>query len=153
MDLELTYSDIIVRLVAAMVSGALLGFEREAQDKPAGLRTNTLVALGAGGFTLISVSVLAGLQAGGVAMNGDPLRMIHGVAVGVGFLGAGAIMRADGRVRGLTSAAGIWVAAAVGVAMGLGMFAIGACLLALALFTLTVMRTIERYVDPSNRSA
>jgi putative Mg2+ transporter-C (MgtC) family protein len=103
-----------VRLLAAAVLGAVIGYEREAAGKAAGLRTHMLVSLGAALF------VIGGLESG---MDAEDLsRIIQGLATGIGFVGAGAILKLDEerKIRGLTTAAGIWLTAAVGVAAGLG---------------------------------
>jgi len=105
---------LLTRLLLAAVLGGLLGYERESRGKAAGVRTHILVAMGAALFVL-----LPGL--GGMAMA-DMSRVIQGLVTGVGFLGAGAIikLRSEQDVQGLTTAAGIWMTAAIGVACGLG---------------------------------
>jgi putative Mg2+ transporter-C (MgtC) family protein len=110
---SLAYLDVFLRLGAAVLSGALIGFDREMRDKPAGLRTLTLVSLGSAVFTLTALDG---------ANGGDSTsRVIQGIVTGVGFLGAGTIIRGrtEASVRGLTTAASVWVAAAIGVACGL----------------------------------
>lgn len=105
---------VVLRLLMAAVLGGVLGFQREHQGKSAGLRTHMLVSLGAAIFVLIP-------QQFGIA-NGDLSRVIQGVIAGIGFLGAGTILKdhSAARVRGLTTAAGIWLTEAVGIAAGLG---------------------------------
>lgn len=107
--------DLVVRLAMAFVAGALVGVEREHRDKPAGLRTHMLVAGGAAMFTLASLTL--GAESG---IGRDPTRIAAQVVAGVGFLGAGAIFRSGNDVTGLTTAATIWVAAALGVLCGGG---------------------------------
>ena len=104
----------LVRLIASVVLGAIIGFEREQIGKPAGLRTHMLVSLGS------AVFVLAALEAG--MSVGDVSRVIQGLATGLGFIGGGAILKLHDKreIEGLTTAAGIWTTAAVGVAAGLG---------------------------------
>lgn len=104
----------IIRLIAAVVLGAIIGFEREQIGKPAGLRTHILVSLGS------AVFVLASAEAG--MSIGDLSRVIQGLATGIGFIGGGAILKLHEQreIEGLTTAAGIWMTAAVGVAVGLG---------------------------------
>lgn len=97
------------RVLIAGVLGAALGIEREWRGKEAGLRTNTLIAMGAALFTVMSI-----------AFGGDPARIAAQIVTGVGFLGAGAIMRTGANVHGLTTAAMIWVNAAIGLATGAG---------------------------------
>lgn len=116
----LTYLDIVLRLGAAMGVGAVLGLDRELRGKPAGVRTMALVALGSAMFVLMMLSRAA---------SGDPSdisRVVQGIITGVGFLGAGTILRGDAEsgVRGLTTAASIWLAAALGVGSGLALWPI-----------------------------
>ncbi|WP_288428067.1 MgtC/SapB family protein [uncultured Spirosoma sp.] len=101
------------RLVTAMVFGALVGFERQWQQKSAGLRTNTLVSLGAAAFMLLSVAMTGD--------QGDPTRIAGQIVTGIGFLGAGVIMRNGLTVQGLNTAATIWCSAAVGCLCGVGL--------------------------------
>jgi putative Mg2+ transporter-C (MgtC) family protein len=105
---------ILVRLLLAALLGGVLGYEREHHGKPAGLRTHILVAMGSALFVLVP-------QLGGMNIA-DMSRVIQGVIAGVGFLGAGAIIKSSSQedVRGLTTAAGVWTTAAIGVACGLG---------------------------------
>ncbi|MBI4581548.1 MAG: MgtC/SapB family protein [Planctomycetes bacterium] len=102
----------LVQVVAAVVCGTIVGVERRARHKPAGMRTVTLICLGSTVFTMSSI-----LLAGG---DGDPGRVAAQVVTGIGFLGAGAIIREGGTVIGLTTAATIWVVAAIGVLIGAG---------------------------------
>ena len=122
---------IVVRLVMAAILGGILGFEREQTGKSAGLRTHMLVALGAALFVLIP-------QQAGVS-DADMTRVLQGLVAGVGFLGAGTIIKnhSTDDVKGLTTAAGIWLTAAIGVAAGMGReaTAILSTLLALAILT------------------
>lgn len=116
--MDLLWIDIL-RLLGASVAGALIGLERELAAKPAGLRTNVLICLGAALFTLLSVRVA---EAGAVADRG---RIAAQVVTGVGFLGAGAIIQHRRYVIGLTTAATIWAVASVGMAFGAGEFVLG----------------------------
>lgn len=127
----------VIRLIAAVVLGAIIGIEREWRGKPAGLRTHVLVTLGTTLFVLAS-------SASG--MNSDGLsRVIQGLTTGIGFLGGGAILKltAERDVQGLTTAAGIWMTAAIGVTVGLG--GLGMALLAtvLTIIVLAVLGKIE----------
>jgi putative Mg2+ transporter-C (MgtC) family protein len=135
--------EIVERLAMAGVLGALIGAEREWRHKDAGLRTNTLIAIGSALFTMVSIE-LAG---------GDPnaaSRIPAQVASGVGFIGGGAILRGRGNnsVQGLTTAATIWVNAAIGMAAGAGAYALaaiaGGTVLAVLLAFLPIQRAIER---------
>ena len=115
------YTEDLAKLLAACVAGAVIGFERELHDKPAGLRTNVMICLGAALFTVLS----ARIAATGSAIS-DPGRISAQIVTGVGFLGAGAILHARGHVVGLTTAATIWLVASIGMAFGAGAFILGA---------------------------
>jgi putative Mg2+ transporter-C (MgtC) family protein len=123
---------LLVRLLLAALLGGLLGYEREQQGKAAGIRTHMLVAMGAALFVMVP-------QQGGMGI-GDMSRVIQGVIAGIGFLGAGAIIKngSEEGVQGLTTAAGVWMTAAIGVACGLGResTAVIATLLALGVLAL-----------------
>src|SRR3712207_6009237 len=112
---SLGYVDVFLRLSAAVLAGAVIGFDREIRNKPAGLRTMSLVALGSCAFVIVTANAPS---------DDSASRVIQGVITGVGFLGAGSIIRGrtEESVRGLTTAASIWLAAAVGVACGLGLW-------------------------------
>lgn len=146
---------ICVRLIVAGVLGAVLGYERESSGKSAGLRTHILVALGSALFVLVPQQ--AGTQ------DGDMTRVIQGLVAGVGFLGAGAIIhqgrgRQDddedapdkGEVKGLTTAAGIWMTAAIGMAAGMGREVTAALSTLLALIVLTVLPRLVGRLSKSN---
>lgn len=105
------------RLILALILGSILGFERFIEGKPAGLRTIALVCTGSAAFLLIGERILETGAAGA-----DPTRIVQGVITGIGFLGAGTIIQQADRVRGLTSAATVWMTAAVGMACGVGAF-------------------------------
>jgi len=105
------------KVVLAILCGGMIGLERELKHKPAGLRTNILICLGAVLFTTLSVLIAAAAEPGHPS---DPARIAAQVVTGVGFLGGGMIMQAGGSVTGLTSAATVWVVAAIGVCIGLG---------------------------------
>ncbi len=115
---------VISRLLLAALCGAAVGWEREWHKKSAGLRTHMLVALGAASFTLGAVRFVENPPDGADSLDLDPTRVVQGIVGGIGFLGAGAIMQSRGSVEGLTTAAGIWVMGAIGVACGLGYYAI-----------------------------
>ena len=116
--LSLLHLDMMVRLIVATALGALVGYERERMGKPAGLRTHGMVALGATLFTLVSVY--------GFAAGYDPARVAAQIVTGIGFIGAGAILHVRRSVQGLTTAASLWVTAAIGLAVGVGMLAMSA---------------------------
>lgn len=102
-----------LRLLLAVVLGALVGYEREHAGKPAGVRTHGMVSLGAALFAVVSLHGFGGV--------GDPARVAAQVVVGIGFIGAGSILHLRGSVHGLTTAASLWVTAAIGLAVGVGM--------------------------------
>jgi putative Mg2+ transporter-C (MgtC) family protein len=125
------------RLLMASLLGALIGLEREASRKAAGLRTNILICLGSAFFTLLS-AVLAGDG------NPDKGRVASNIVQGIGFLGAGVILHNRSRVSGLTSAACIWVVASVGMACGAGLYAAAALAAAVVIISLQVVGFLER---------
>ncbi|TWG86275.1 putative Mg2+ transporter-C (MgtC) family protein [Cupriavidus gilardii J11] len=127
---------VILRLLMAMLLGGMIGYEREAAGKAAGLRTHMLVALGSAMFVLVP------LQAG-VPLN-DMSRVLQGIASGIGFLGAGAILKLDSEadIKGLTTAASIWMVAAIGVAAGMGREATAVIA---TVFTLVVLEILQRF--------
>jgi len=129
----------VVRLLVAALVGGLIGYERRQAAKPAGIRTLSLVSLGACGFTLVSIYAFEGLGTGW-----DPGRVAAQVATGVGFIGAGTMIRSGGIVRGLTTATGIWVAAALGMAAGAGMYVVA---VAGAVLAVSLMHFLPRRTD------
>jgi putative Mg2+ transporter-C (MgtC) family protein len=133
--------DVITMLVSTAL-GTLVGWERQAGRKPAGLRTHTLVCMGSTLFCLLTIHAAKDFGGGAV----DPTRIIHGVVTGVGFLGAGSIMRQEGYVQGLTTAASIWMVAAIGVAVGVHAWTLAVTGTVLALIVLEVYRWIERRI-------
>ncbi len=127
--------DLLLRLVLAVVLGGAIGWEREASSKPAGLRTNILICVGAALFTDMSI------RFGGIAIEGavrDPARIAAQIVTGIGFLGAGTIIQARGTVTGLTTAATLWVVAGIGMSVGSGSYleAVGATVLVLVVLVL-----------------
>ena len=122
--------DMVIRILIAALVGGLIGYERERADKPAGVRTHLLVCVGASLFTIISVEGFAA---------GDPSRVAAGIVVGIGFLGAGAILRGEGWVAGLTTAATVWVVAAIGMSAGVGLYIITAVTTVVVLVALRVL--------------
>ena len=130
--------EIFLKLVVAAALGGLIGLEREAHGRPAGLRTNILVCVGA---TL--VMAVARAASSGVV---DPGRAMAGVVTGIGFLGAGAIIKMGNIVRGLTTAACIWLVAALGIAVGQGLYVLAAITTGVALFVLVVVDRFSRAI-------
>jgi putative Mg2+ transporter-C (MgtC) family protein len=131
--------ELIQRLCLAALLGAALGFEREWHQKFAGLRTNILIAIGSTLFTVMSIDLSAA--------GGDRTRIAAQIVTGIGFLGAGAIMRTGSGVRGLTTAAMIWVNAAIGVAVGGGEYHVAVITTGVTLFVLILLNPVERWID------
>jgi len=136
-----SFPDLLGRLLLATLFGALIGLNREREGKPAGLRTHALVALGAATLTIVGLLLRS-------SDAGAPGRVLQGIVAGVGFIGAGVILhRHNGRgVEGLTTAAAIWIVAAIGVATGAGLWRTGASVLGVALLVLVVGERIDRWV-------
>jgi putative Mg2+ transporter-C (MgtC) family protein len=133
-----------IRLLAALIAGGVIGLQRELSGKAAGLRTHILVSMG---MTLL---VLAAAEAD---LGPDGMsRVIQGLVTGIGFIGAGAILKMESRhqIQGLTTAAGIWMTAAIGVAIGLGHLGIAALAVLLTWFVLSVVAKLERRIDRSD---
>jgi putative Mg2+ transporter-C (MgtC) family protein len=132
--------DIVGRLALATLLGAAVGINREWERKPAGLRTHALVALGGALFTLIGLLIANDPSATG--------RILQGITAGIGFVGAGVIMRRPDMqdVQGLTTAAGIWVVAAIGVAVGAGLWRTSVVVLGLTLLVLVLGEKIDEWI-------
>ena len=141
--------DLLVKLGLAVLLGGIIGFEREVAGKPAGLRTNILICVGAA--LLMDVSTRIGIING--VRIGDPGRIAAQIVSGVGFLGAGTIMQSQGMVTGLTSAATIWVVAAIGMAVGAGFYVEGIGAGLLVTFVLTGLGKLEHWVRRARRVA
>jgi len=134
-----TLTDVFLRLALAASLGGAIGLEREWRHKPAGLRTNMLIALGSAIFSILSVEL-------GTAA-GSPDRVAAQVVTGIGFLGAGAILRSGENVHGLTTAATIWVNAGIGMAAGLGAYGIAYGGATITLVVLLLLPLMERFFD------
>lgn len=128
----------VLKLVFSLVLGTAIGLEREVSDKAAGLRTNILICLGATLFTIISAQFQSPL---------DPARISAQIVSGIGFLGAGAIMRDGDRVVGLTTAATIWIVAAIGVAVGYGLYTVAAMTTITVLFVQLAFTRLDILID------
>ena len=135
----------LARLACAMFAGGLIGVERETRGREAGFRTNILVCLGSAIVMIVStmVSQVAEPARLGVSVTSDPARIAYGVMAGIGFLGGGVIIRDEGRLRGLTTAAGLWCVAAIGLASGLGLYSVAGIATALVLITLWFLQKFE----------
>ena len=143
--IENEYFQITANLVLALAAGGIIGLERSHHGRPAGFRTHALVCLSSSLLMLVTVNyskslAIAALE--GVAI--DPTRMAQGIMTGIGFLGAGVIIKEGMAVRGLTTAASVWVTAAIGVLIGVGFYFAAGIATVLTLGVLTVFRWIER---------
>lgn len=145
--------EMFLKLVLAAALGALIGLEREASGKPAGFRTNLLICLGAA--LLTELSRIVALEPGTGMLRSDPGRIAAQIVSGMGFLGAGTIMKARGAVTGLTTAATLWVVAAIGMAVGAGAYApavLATMLVMAALFLLVRVEDQMIHHRPSDRA-
>lgn len=140
-DTEVNTKTTLFRILVSFVFAALIGLEREYHKQPAGLRTHVLISIGATVIMLLSIYVPQTFQN---FQNGDPGRIAAQVVSGIGFLGAGAIMRYGTNVKGLTTAASIWVVAAFGLAIGAGMIYTAVLGLVVVLFVLIVLDAFEK---------
>jgi len=140
---EITWETALIRILVSFILGMLIGIEREAHHQPAGMRTHILISIGATVVMLISIFIP---QTFTNFQNGDPGRIAAQVVSGIGFLGAGAILKFGTDVKGLTTAASIWAMAAIGLAIGAGMFVIAFIGVGVVLFALTIMDLFEKKV-------
>jgi len=137
----------LARLLLALVLGGLIGLERELHGRPAGFRTHILVCMGSALTMIIGFQIRAGTAGAAV----DPTRIAANVVSGIGFLGAGTILREGANVRGLTTAASLWVSAVIGLAAGAGDFVAAGATTALALLALVLMSLVERRLSGGKR--
>lgn len=144
--LDPSTTELALRVMAALLCGGVIGLDRELRSHAAGMRTHALAAEGAALFTISGILIAS--QAHNVGYIGaDPSRVASTVAQGIGFLAAGVIFGSAARVRGLTTAAGLWTTAAVGMLCGGGFFAIALIATVATVIVLTVFRRIEEWID------
>jgi putative Mg2+ transporter-C (MgtC) family protein len=148
LDIGVLLFEFLPRILLAIFCGSLIGLEREMKDKPAGMRTYMLICAGATIFTMIGVYFTEQGTGNG---TGDPLRVAAQIVTGVGFLGAGTIIFAKGYVKGLTSAAAIWMSAAIGMAIGVGMLVFSMMVTLLVILSLVLLRRVERVLGLKGR--
>jgi putative Mg2+ transporter-C (MgtC) family protein len=129
------------RLILAAGLGAVLGFDREMLSRPAGMRTHMLVSLAAATFTVVTFELIEQAKAEG-SSSVDPIRIIEAVTAGVAFLAAGAIIQGRGKIHGVTTGAGLWLAGAVGTASGIGAYPIAILATGLGFVVLTLFRSV-----------
>lgn len=142
--LQLLAPDIIVPLLTALLIGGIIGLERSSNGRPAGFRTHSLVCVASSLLMLVTTHQLALMQHVPIdAIRIDPTRMAQGIMTGIGFLGAGVVMKEKLTIRGLTTAASIWMTSALGVMLGLGFYAPAIAATLITLFVLSMFRWIE----------
>lgn len=146
---ELNTTTSIVRIILSMILGSIVGIERKRKGQMAGLRTFSLISMGACIAMILSIYVC---QETVGLLRGDPSRIAAQVISGIGFLGAGTIIQMKGSVRGLTTAAGIWIIAAIGMAVGAGLYLIAIVATALVLVVLTLLEMLEHRVNVGNEA-
>ncbi len=146
---ELTSTTAIFRIFLSLVLGSLVGIERKRKGQMAGLRTFSLISMGACIAMMLSIYVC---QETVGLLRGDPSRIAAQVISGIGFLGAGTIIQMKGSVRGLTTAAGIWIIATVGMAVGCGLYLVSVVATVLVLVVLTILEQIEHRVNVGNEA-
>ncbi|MGC8642672.1 MAG: MgtC/SapB family protein [Isosphaeraceae bacterium] len=143
--MPITLVELVLRLGASVLFGGAIGYERERREQPAGLRTHLLVSLASATFMIVSTQLVCFQDyAKDGLVHVDTSRIAANVVVGIGFLGGGAILHAGLRIRGLTTAASLWLVAAVGLASGAGMFVLALITTSISLFALVVLRYLER---------
>jgi len=149
-DTEIPILDMFIRLLAAAGLALVLGLEREIRGKAAGLRSHMMVSLGASAFIIMGMHILFATAEGDPSARIDPTRIVEGVIGGIGFLGAGSIIQSRGSVQGITTGASIWMAGAIGVACGLGIFALAGMVTVMALIIMVVLGRFEHEVINGN---
>jgi putative Mg2+ transporter-C (MgtC) family protein len=145
----ITEMDMVIRLCLGFLAGAIIGFERTTRHQIAGLKTHILISVGATLLMLLSIWLPQYFSS---LKNGDPARIAAQVVSGIGFLGAGAIVRLGNNVKGLTTAASLWFIAAVGLAVGAGAYIAALTAEVLSLFTLVALDFFEKRLFPSERN-
>ena len=142
---------IVARLLLAAIFGAAIGFEREWRNRPAGLRTHVLVCVAAATFAILTIEIIHApmftTDALGDTVKVDPIRIVEAVTAGVAFLAAGVVIFTRGQVHGLTTGAGMWLAGAIGVACGLGLWQIALFATVLALAVLVLLYAFENEME------
>lgn len=144
-------TDVIIRLSLAVAGGLLLGLDRELRGISAGIRTHGIVALSSAAITVSALMLYDTLLAQNPNISSDPLRVVQGLAQAIGFIAAGAIFFARGDVHNLTSAANLWLAAALGITAGAGQFLLFFTSMVLGLILITGIRVLERYLPNFKR--
>ena len=149
-DIKVTLFSAVFKLILSLILGSIVGLERKRKGHSAGIRTFALISMGATLAMILSIYVPQEYM--GHTENGDPGRIAAQVLSGIGFLGAGAIIQMKGSVRGLTTAAGIWMVATIGLAVGVGMYLVSIIATLLILFILVQLERIEKRVSLGSES-
>jgi putative Mg2+ transporter-C (MgtC) family protein len=144
------FSVIVARLLLAALFGAAIGFEREWRNRPAGLRTHILVCVAAAIYALLTIEIVHAPMFVREGAQFDPIRIVEAVTAGVAFLAAGIVIFTKGEVHGLTTGAGMWLAGAIGVAAGLGLWQVALFATVLALIVLGLLHALEVRLDMNN---
>lgn len=139
------------RVVAALLLAGAIGFEREAQDKSAGLRTHMMVGVGACLFTLLMIILIDRYQSD--TIRADPIRIVSAITSGVAFLAAGAIIQSRGRVKGLTTGGSLWMAGAIGLGCGLGEYLLSLIAVGATIVVLVCVKQLERRFFPNDEAS
>lgn len=134
---------VVARLLLATIYGAAIGFEREWRNRPAGLKTHILVCVAAATFGILTIEIVHAPMFVGEGLRFDPIRAVEAVTAGVAFLAAGIILFARGEVQGLTTGAGMWLAGAIGLACGLGLWQIAGFATLLVLIVLVLLQKLQ----------
>ena len=142
-EMYLAFHVVAARLILAGVLGALVGIEREWRERPAGLKTHMLVCIASATFAIVTMELVHLPVFDAVNVRMDPLRLVEAITAGVAFLAAGFIIVSGGRVKGITTGAGMWLSSAIGLACGLGMWQIAVLATLLAVIVLLLMRRLE----------
>lgn len=137
------WTALLAKLCAALLAGIVLGIDREWRGHSAGLRTHMMVALGSAAVAAIALELYDDLYSRYPGNNADPMRIVEGVVAAIGFLGGGLIIQSRGQIRGLTTAANLWVCGMIGLAFGAGLWRTATVTVALAFFVLVVVRLVE----------
>lgn len=143
---DLCFTEIVLRVLAAFVAGLVVGLERESHGRAAGLRTTTLACVASALAMILSGMLFAESVGAGGAWRPDPARLVAGILTGIGFLGAGTILRHANLIRGVTTAASLWFVTVLGLAFGSGQFLLGGLGLLVALATLFLLPALEKHL-------
>lgn len=140
--------DLLVKILIAALMGALIGYERQRYQKPAGVRTQMLICVGSALLAGLSIDIAAMHAMPGALVRPDPTRLMAQIIAGIGFIGAGVILKGSDRISGVTTAATIWLTAAVGIAVGSGFYLVAAGCVGIALLTHPISKIKHRSTKP-----